>query len=230
MGPERRRAAAGLPANRNRRGAGAALRYRCRPHLGQLTLAALLRVGVDDQAFDPPRQLRYRAGPASLGEPGPDDVLLPRRRARGQARTRDRSTAGVAQRGGPAGGSPWRHGSAGSHLPDLQSRRCGRAWLGSCNVHRHGVCVGSPRSSGARRHAPQGAAPHGGGGRRSHRSDRDRHRVHGQHIAGSASGRDRSVRRPHRPFAMRPTRGVPRLPPWWASRFGWLCTRRGSIP
>ena len=106
-------------------------RHGGRARVGQLAVAALLRVGLDHQAVDPARQRGHLAGPAPLGQQRADDVLLPRRRARGQARDRRRRAAraggGLALPVGRGARSAWpcRSASSWRSTPAARARTAG---------------------------------------------------------------------------------------------------------
>ena len=193
MGAQPGGAAARLPAHRERRRARAAGRHGRRPAVGELAVAGLLRVGLDHRALDPPRRPRHLARAARVGQPGADDVLLPRRRARGQARARRRPAARPPARRDPARRGARRHGARRARLPRLQRRRRRSRRLGRRDVDRHCVRARPAGAGGARRHAPADHAAHGRGVRRPGRAAGDRDRLHRERRARAADRRRRAV-------------------------------------
>ena len=149
VGAEPRGAGPRLPQHGVRECAGPAVRDGRRARLGQLAVVRLLRVGLGHRALDPPRERGHLDGPSAVGERGSDDVLLPGRRARGEARVRPGGAAGTAPHRPPRDGGARRHDGAGADLPGVQRRRRRGGWLGSGDVDRHGVrarraCAGGP--------------------------------------------------------------------------------------
>ena len=150
-------------------------------------VAALLWANVDWSSYESfwatelsirvgePRDL---PGPARLGQQRPDDVLLPRDRARGEARVRRRRPARAAPRDAAAAGRARRADGAGADLPRVQRGRVGSVGLGRGDVDRHGVRAGRARARRALvpRSAPRVHAHRGGRGR-PRRPGRDRHRL-----------------------------------------------------
>ena len=198
MGPQPGRAGTRLPLGRDRRCGRASGRGARRARLGQLAVVGLLRVGLAHRAVDPRRGLGHHPGPAPLGQQRPDDALLPRRRARGQARVGAGAAARApAPRRARAHGAG-RHGDRRGDLPRLQRRRLGRTRLGRRHVNGHRVrarCAGFGRPG---RDAPARAPaddrrrgrPAGAGG--------DRHGLYRARLLRAARRGRRALRRPAR--------------------------------
>ena len=144
-------------------------------------------------ALDPRGRRGHLAGASALGERGPDGLLLPGRRARGEARARPGGAAGTAShRASPVRGGR-RHGGAGADLPGVQRRRGRGARLGSGHVDRHGVRARGACAGGPRGHAPACSPADPRGHRRPRGAARDRHGLHGGGRRRSAGGRRRPV-------------------------------------
>ena len=199
MGAEPRRTGPRLPLDRDGRRTRPARRRPGGADLGQLTLAAFVRDAVDDHAVDPDRRRRHLDGPASLGQRGPDDPVLPRHRPRGQARARPRRAARAAP---PR--DPRVRRARGIHAPDrhlsrLQRRPGRRARLGRGDVDRHRVRTWSAGAADpALGHPRARVLADAVGGRRPGRAGRDRDRLHPPRLGGRAGGGDRAVRGPAR--------------------------------
>ncbi len=116
VGAQPRRAGAELPEHRDRRrGRDAGGRDRG-AGVGELAVVALLRVGVDDDARRSAiGQRRDRDRPAPLGQRGPDDAVLPRRRA---SRPSASSTSASCASGGGSR-SRWSAALGGVAVPIL---------------------------------------------------------------------------------------------------------------
>ncbi len=154
---------------------------------------------------------RDHGRPAPLGQPGPDDVLLPRRRAGGQARARPRRAARAPPPGDPRGGGDRRDARAGLHLPRDQRGRPRRARLGHRDVDRHRLRArragpADPARGDAHARVPALA----GGRRRPVRAARDRDLLHGARLARGARRRGGVLRRAAR-VALRAALAAARL-------------------
>ena len=151
MGAQPRRAGPRLPQHRDARGAAALL---------VATIAALVWANSpwsDSYESVWTTELSIRLGGSgishdlrALGQRGPDDVLLPRRRARGQARARP----GPAARAAPAGDPRGSPRSAGMAVPvaiylAFNAGGARRARLGRGDVDRHRVRARRARAAGA---------------------------------------------------------------------------------
>ncbi len=158
-----------------------------------------LRVGVDHAAVGHARLARDLGRSARVGQPGPDDVLLPGRRARGQARARPGRTARAAPARDPGVRGDGRDHRPRRDLPRDQRGRPGRARLGRGDVDRHGVRARRARAAdaaGGDQDARLPALPRGG--RRPVRPARDRDRLQHRHLVHGARRRGRVLRRPAR--------------------------------
>ena len=230
VGAQPRRAGPRLPEHRDRQRDRPARRDGRRAAVGQLAVAGLLRVGVDDRAVDPARRLGADRRPARLGQRRPDDVLLPGRRPGGQARARPRRAARPPAPGDPGRRRARRHDRPGRHLPGVQRRRRRARTAGARR------CRPTPRSRSAllALAAPRGAT---------------RLRVflltlavvddlcallviatvYTEHVSLTRAGhRDRAVRRARR-AALRAGRARPRPRPSSASaHLGRACSSRAS--
>ena len=153
MGAQPRRARARLPQHGDRRRARAARRGRSRADLGQRR-AAQLHVGVGHRVLAAHRLLVAARDAARVGQPGPDDLLLPRRRARGQARARPRRAARAPAPGAARGRRHRRRRRRDHRLPGHQRGRSGCARLGHGHVDRHRVRARHPRLDRAPGRAP----------------------------------------------------------------------------
>ena len=114
LGAQPRRAGPRLPEHRDGRRERAARRDGARARVGELALAHSYEQLVDHDALDPDRRRRDLRRPAPVGQRGPDDVLLPRRRARGQARARHGRAAPAPAAGDPGPRGARRDGGARS--------------------------------------------------------------------------------------------------------------------
>ena len=128
-----------VPAHRDRQRGGAARRGGGRAGLGERR-RGVVRERLGHRAVDPARRAPASRRPARVGQHGPDDVLLLRRRARGAARVRH----GRAARAAAAGAAAARRRSAAWRVPvaiylafNAGARR--RARLGRGDVDRHRV-------------------------------------------------------------------------------------------
>ena len=111
------------------------------------------------RALDPPRRRRDLGRPAPLGQRGPDDVLLPRRRARGQARARPRRAARAPAARDPGARGDRRHHRADRDLPRVQRRRRRRGRLGRGDVDRHRLRARRAGAAHAARRHPAARVP-----------------------------------------------------------------------
>ena len=167
--------------------------------------------------------------PAPLGQRGADDVLLPRRRAGGQARVRPRRAARAPPAGDPRARGARRHGGAGRDLPRLQRGRPGRARLGRGDVDRHRLRARRAGAAhAARGHAAARVPADARRGRRPLRAAGDRHRLHDPRL-GPPRWRSRSalfgvlLALRYAPEWRRPVSIVGRR-----RRCGWRCSSRAS--
>ena len=207
MGAQPRRAGARLPQHGDRRRARAARRGRRRPDLGQRR-AAQLHVGVGHRVLAAPRLVVAARHAARVGQPGADDVLLPRRRPRGQARARPRRAARAPAPGAARGRRHRRRRRRHHRLPGHQRGRSGCARLGHGHVHRHRVRARHPRPDRAPGRAPARVPALARRGRRPHRAGRAGGGLHDGHLGHRPGGRGGAVRG-HRAAALRP---LPRAP------------------
>ncbi len=228
MGAEPRGAGAGLPQHGIGRCDRPAVRGGRCPRLGQLAVVRHLRLVLGHRAIHPRRKRWHLAGSQAVGERGPDDVLLPRRRARGEARIRPGGTAGTAPHRPCGDGRCRRHGDGRAYLPGVQRRRRRGERLGGGHVHRHRVRARSAGADGSARHAPACSPAHPRGDRRPGGAARDRHGLHGRDRCASAGSRSRPVL-PAAGAAIRAGGVARRRPPGsWGSACGSRCTSRAS--
>ena len=199
--------------------------------VGELAVVGLLRVVLDHEALDPARQLGHLAGPAPLGERGADDVLLPRRRAGGQAR--DRHGASCATGGGSR--SHWWRRSAGWRCRSLIFLAFN---AGGAGAHGWGAAMSTDTAFALgvlALVAPGGtrlrvSPAHARGRRRPRGAAGDRHGVHASTCRSfrsrSPSGCSASCSR----CATRRARGAGQAAGRrWASASGSRCSSRASI-
>ena len=144
---------------------------------------------------DHDRRRRDLRGPAPLGQRGADDVLLPRRRAGGQARVRPRRAARAPPPDDSRARRTRRDGGPDRDLSRLQRGRSRRPRLGGGDVDRHGLCPRRARAAHAPCGHPAARLPADAGRRRRPlRAAGDRHRVHDPRLDPRAGDRGRAVR------------------------------------
>ena len=200
-------AAAGVPTHGDG-GRGGPLGGRDRrPCVGERR-PVVVRLAVDDDAFDRGGRDRGVARASRVGEQRVDDLLLLRARARGAARVRPRRAAGAATIRTAAAGRNRRHGGSSRHLPSVQRGPLVRSRLGRRDVDRHRLRARPARARGAALSRPVARVHADGRRRRRHpRARRHRDRVHGRSHRFGVARSFRAVRR-------RPRREGARRAPW----------------
>ena len=219
VGAEPRDAPADVSAHRDRQLRGAPRRHPRRARLGERR-RGVVRPHLAGDPRDQRRVARHLGARPVLGQLGPDDLLLLRRRPRGTARVRRGRTAGTAAARPPTRRRARRHDRADRDLPRVQRRPLLGSRLRRRHVDRHRV---RSRHARTRRAAlpDQAARVHAHLLRRGRpaRDRGDRGRLHHRAVGDAAPGRRRP---PRRAAADRPRRihlgaGVRR---GWARRVG----------
>ena len=191
-------------------------------------LAERLRVDLDDAGLARVRLARAGDRPARLGQLRPDDAVLPRRRARGQARAGPRRAARAHAAGDPRGRLARRDDLRRRPLPADQCRRRRRQRLGRGGLVRHGAGARRARADLARTGDPPARIrAHRRRDRRPHLAAGDRARLHRARLGDGADRRPGAVRRAVRAALGRP-RGARRRRSCWASGSGSRCSSRAS--
>ncbi len=195
LGAQPRGARARLPEHRDRRGGGAGRGGARGARVGQLSLAAFIRVLLEHPAGAQSGRAHAVREPARVGRRRSHDALLPGRGPGGQAGARSRRAARAQSHRDPRRGRARRHGAVRGHLSSDQRRRPGRGWLGHGDVDRHGAGPGRARAHRTEQRDALARVP--ADARRRRRSGgaaRDRARLHQAPRAARADDRAGAVR------------------------------------